>query len=97
MFVCVGASDGYADPVKAPDGTDAFFMLGWSSAADKRCGLNSYRIVLQLAKSRGLTDNEVAQNVPKIADAITLADDEIATVGKAQWCANYQRGLLTGK
>lgn len=92
-----GASNGYTDPIKAPDGTDAFFMLGWSSAADKRCGLSTYRIVLELAKSRGLTDVEVAQNVPKIADAIAAVDDEISAIGKAQWCANYQKGFLTGK
>jgi hypothetical protein len=86
-----------ADPVVAPDGTDAFFMLGWSAAADKRCGLKTYRIVSQLAKSRGLTDIEVAQNVPKIVDAIAQADDEIAAAGKDKWCANYRKGLLTGQ
>jgi hypothetical protein len=73
------------------------FALGWAAAADKRCELRTYRIFLNLAKSHGLTDIEIAQNAPKVVDAALQADDEINATGLQQWCANYRRGVLTGQ
>jgi hypothetical protein len=86
-----------ANDVVAPDGTDAYFALGWAAAADEMCSLNTYRIILLMGRSHGLTDADVAQNVPKIAKAIAQANREMTALGRNQWCANYQRGLLTGK
>jgi hypothetical protein len=84
----------FADPVRDPSGTDSFFALGWAAAADKRCELKTYRVFLQLVKSRGLTEIEIAQNVSKIVEAALQADDEIKTTGVSRWCANYRRGAL---
>jgi hypothetical protein len=96
LFGAVFATGAFADPVVAPNGADAYFVLGWSAAADKRCGLNTYRILLQLAKSKGLSDVEIAQNISKIADAIIQVDDEIKGTGRERWCSAYQKGILTG-
>jgi hypothetical protein len=94
LFACTNA---FADPVRDPNGTDAFFALGWAAAADKRCELNTYRNFLQLARSHGLTELEIARNAPKIVEAALQADDEIGASGLAQWCANYRRDMLTGR
>jgi hypothetical protein len=83
-------------PLRDPKGTDAFFALGWAAAADKRCELQTYRIFLNLTKSHGLTDTEIAQNAPKLVDA-ALQADEIKAIGLQQWCSNYRRGVLTGQ
>lgn len=85
-----------AAPVTASDGTDAFFALGWASAGDELCGLKTHRIFLALAKSKGLTDAEVARNTPKIVRASELARQEHAKLGAAVWCRRYERGVLTG-
>jgi hypothetical protein len=90
-------SSAVADPVRDPKGTDAFFTLGWAAAADKRCELNTYRIILQIANSRGLAEIEIAQNAPKMVEAALQADDEIGASGLAQWCANYRRDMLSGR
>jgi hypothetical protein len=86
-----------ADPLRDPSGTSAFFVLGVAAAADKRCGLKTYRIVLMAAKTRGLTDFEIAQNAPEMIEAALQVDDEIKTSGLQRWCASYQHGMLTGK
>jgi len=59
--------------------------------------LRTYRTFLNLAKSHGLTDTDIAQNAPKLVDAALQADDEIKMVGLQQWCSNYRRGVLSGR
>jgi hypothetical protein len=86
-----------ADPIIDPDGTDAYSVLGWSGAADELCGLNTQRIILLAARSKGLTDTEIAHNLSKIMKAVGQAYAAAEKLGRAQWCANYQRGLLTGR
>lgn len=86
-----------ADPLIAPDGTDAFFGLGWVAAADELCGLNTYRIILPVAKSKGLTDVEIAHNLPKIAKTVLLAQREFERMGADRWCSEYQRGFMKGQ
>ena len=78
----------------APDGTDAFFVIGWAAAADDICRINTYWIVLQLARSKGLTDEELIGGIPEVAKAVARAHRESDVLGPVQWCANYQRGLV---
>jgi len=85
-----------ADDLVAQD-DEAYFVLGWSAGADALCGLNTYRILLATLKSRGLTDSDVARNVPKIASAIVQAREDMSRIGRMQFCSDYQRGFLTGK
>lgn len=97
IAILLCGSQGRADPLTAPDGTDAFFGLGWAAAGDKICSLQTYRILLPAAKQKGLTDQEIADNAWKIAEAAVQAAQEVQRTGRAQWCANYQRGFLTGR
>ncbi|MBR0789902.1 hypothetical protein JQ631_12525 [Bradyrhizobium manausense] len=95
MLLC--GSQGRAGPLTTPEGTDAFYGLGWSAAADKLCGVNTYRIVLIAAKAKGLTDQEIVDNAWHIAEAAVLATQDALHIGRDRWCANYRRGFLTGR
>ena len=78
----------------APGGADDFFVIGWAAAADDICRISTYWIVLQMARSRGLTDQELIAGFPKVAKAVALAHQESGVIGPVQWCANYKKGLL---
>ncbi|WP_368508193.1 hypothetical protein [Bradyrhizobium lupini] len=97
VAILLCSSPGWSDPVRAPNGTDAFFGLGWAAAADKICGLKTYRIILVGAKAAGLTDQEIADNAWKVAESAVEAAQEVHTIGRDKWCANYRRGILTGR
>jgi hypothetical protein len=83
-----------ANTFVAPGGADDFFVIGWAAAADDICRISTYWIVLQMARSHGLTDKELIEGVPKVAKAIALAQREVGVIGPVQWCANYKKGLL---
>ncbi|MBR0789888.1 hypothetical protein JQ631_12455 [Bradyrhizobium manausense] len=97
LTILLCGSQGRADPLTTPDGTDAFFGLGWAAAADKICTLKTYRIVLVASKAAGLTDQEIADNAWKIAETAVQAAQEVQRTGRDKWCANYRRGFLTGR